>query len=284
MAKCLIEILEDTLDSTDHSDGDDSYIEIELDAAPTCHIHDQTKSTQIKGSCMDKDDAECDQWRISISSTISVSFSDVQKEGTNVHNMMPNVAAIGVPCMPSLMSCSADDDTVSFNPTVSSEFPQPETKFFSGTRVIPCDNVDVPYTRRLVNPSNARYTTKSKEQGRKKKHWDLEDYSICDSLRSSKKYSSRVMEMDLGAVRGIFNAMGMMSIARKSSTSKREAGSSSCNTTPIHEGSISLCSSSENSIQAAIAYCKSSLGQTSDFSFRSSISSSPSLSLGSIHD
>ncbi|KAJ1407194.1 Cytochrome P450 [Sesbania bispinosa] len=125
------------------------------------------------------------------------------------------------------------------------------------------------YQKGLVNPSNGRYTSK-RDQGMRSKNF--EDDSICASFRSSKK-SNRVMEMDLGALRGIFNAIGM-SIAQKGSRSKRRTGSSSCNTSPIHEG-FSLCSN-ENSIQAAIAYCKSSFGQTSDFTFRSSISSSPS--------
>ena len=72
------------------------------------------------------------------------------------------------------------------------------------------------------------------------------------------------MEMDLGALRGIFNAMGM-SIAQKGSKSKRTQ-STSCDTTPVHEG-FSLYSNENSNIQAAIAYCKSSFGQTSDFSF-----------------
>lgn len=67
------------------------------------------------------------------------------------------------------------------------------------------------------------------------------------------------MEMDLG---GILNGMG---VSRRSKTR-------TCNTnnSPIHEG---FCK--ENSIQAAIAYCKTSFGQTADFTFTSSISSTP---------
>ncbi|KAK7340094.1 hypothetical protein VNO77_20788 [Canavalia gladiata] len=341
MEELRTEILEDPLADTDCSDEDGSYIEIELDSAPTCYNHDENKSN-LKGSWIDDDhddDGECKEYqlRISISSTISISLPDVQKESIKFHTTVPKVAA-KVPTMPSLMSCSSDDDSVSFNPTVMQEIPQSEsqTKILSASRVIPYDNFDVLYTRKqssvttkttkngimkmlikmkgikigavlaslvkplqpcqvnnignksgkkyktffqcyqkewMNNPSNGRCNRKSMDQRRRSKHWDLEDDSICGSFRSNKK-SNRVMEMDLGSLRGIFSAMGM-SIAHKSSMSKRGTMSSSCNSTPIHEG-FSLCNSSDNSIQAAIAHCKSSLGQTSDFSFRSSFSSSPS--------
>lgn len=75
------------------------------------------------------------------------------------------------------------------------------------------------------------------------------------SLRKSKK----LMEMDLGALRGVF-----------SRSKRRKTASTSCDNSPIHDGF-----SKDNSIQAAIAYCKSSFGQT-DFTFTSSITSTPS--------
>lgn len=118
----------------------------------------------------------------------------------------------------------------------------------------------------IVNPSN----------GKRSKNWDLEDDCMCGSFRNSKK-SSKVMEMDLGAVKGIFSAMGM-NIAQKGNrgSSKRGTRPTSCNTSPSYDEGISLCCS-ESSIKEAIAYCKSSLGQSSELTFTSSISSSPSL-------
>jgi hypothetical protein len=105
------------------------------------------------------------------------------------------------------------------------------------------------YQKELVNASN----------GRNSNHWNLEDAS----LRKSKK-----MEIDLGAFKGVFNAIGGMSRRR---SKRRTVTSSSSNNSPIHEGY-----SKDNSIQAAIAYCKSSFGQTSDFTFTTSITSTPS--------
>lgn len=135
------------------------------------------------------------------------------------------------------------------------------------------------YQKGLVNPSNGRRSTTKRDQGKRSKHWDLEDGSnLCAPFRNSRKCSSRVTEMDVGALRGVFNfnAMGIMSISQRGSRSKRRSGSvTSCDNSPIHEG-FSLCSGDQSSVQAAIAYCKSSFGQTSDFTFRSSISSNPS--------
>ena len=102
------------------------------------------------------------------------------------------------------------------------------------------------YQKELVNPSN----------GRNSKHWNFgEEDGMCGSLRKSKK----LMEMDLGALRGVF-----------SRSKRRKTASTSCDNSPIHDGF-----SKDNSIQAAIAYCKSSFGQT-DFTFTSSITSTPS--------
>lgn len=78
------------------------------------------------------------------------------------------------------------------------------------------------------------------------------------SRRSS--WNRSVVEIDLSALKGMFSSIG---------TNKRKSCStvSSCHNSPIHEGFSFTCSSSDNSIQAAIAYCKTSFGQTSDFSF-----------------
>ncbi|GAU45999.1 hypothetical protein TSUD_187430 [Trifolium subterraneum] len=77
-----------------------------------------------------------------------------------------------------------------------------------------------------------------------------------------------MMEIDFGAFKGVFNAIGGMNRRR---SKRRTDASSSCDNSPIHEGY-----SKDNSIQAAIAYCKSSFGQTSDFTFTTSITSTPS--------
>ncbi|XP_020996461.2 uncharacterized protein LOC110280174 [Arachis duranensis] len=133
------------------------------------------------------------------------------------------------------------------------------------------------YQKKLVNPTNSRRSNVKKDQGitrssNNNNDWEFDqDEIICGSFRSCKK-SSRKLEMDLGAIKGIFNAVGMNIADKKGSRSKRRSQPNSCDTTPIHEG-FSLYTNNNNnndnnnSIQAAIAYCKSSFGQTSDFSF-----------------
>ncbi|XLR20098.1 hypothetical protein S83_048010, partial [Arachis hypogaea] len=69
------------------------------------------------------------------------------------------------------------------------------------------------YRKKLVNPTNTRRSNVKKDQGitrssNNNNNREFEDEIICGSFRSCKK-SSRKLEMDLGAIRGIFNAMGM---------------------------------------------------------------------------
>ena len=95
------------------------------------------------------------------------------------------------------------------------------------------------------------------------KHCDSESgiNSSESSFRSSKSRrgggGGRVVEIDLGALnlRGIFN------MARKDSSKRTSNWSTSAS--PLHEGFSLHSTSNDNSIQAAIAYCKTS----SDFSF-----------------
>ncbi|WJX82375.1 hypothetical protein P8452_65143 [Trifolium repens] len=247
----------------DYSEEDGPYIEIELDTAVTTAIDNDGDS---KNNCIN-DDAELEQQeeeyklRISISSTISVSL---QKESiVSFHSdtsgaddtrtcadnsqatMSPHTRHSGVSYNTDEVEFPVQNklfSTVSFSPWQS---PQPDGQTTilrtNSTRVIPYDNVDVLYAPRNSN------------------HWNLEDAS----LRKSKK-----MEIDLGAFKGVFNAIGGMSRRR---SKRRTVTSSSSNNSPIHEGY-----SKDNSIQAAIAYCKSSFGQTSDFTFTTSITSTPS--------
>ena len=169
MEACIAEHLEDTWPDINSIDEDDSYIEIELDASPSCY----------NNIVDDDDDGEGKEYqlRISISSTISLSLPDVQKDSLSLQNDVPKVAAIEAPCMSSLMTFSADDDTTRstyagskeirplqhssvskideqgvekpFNSGVGSESPQldGQTTILRATRVIPCDNVDVLYAR-----------------------------------------------------------------------------------------------------------------------------------------
>ncbi|XLU99128.1 hypothetical protein S245_013468 [Arachis hypogaea] len=132
------------------------------------------------------------------------------------------------------------------------------------------------YRKKLVNPKNTRRSNVKKDQGitrssNNNNNREFEDEIICGSFRSCKK-SSRKLEMDFGAIRVIFNAMGMNIADKKGSRSKRRSQPNSCDITPIHEGFALYTNNNNNndnnnSIQAAIAYCKSSFGQTSDFSF-----------------
>lgn len=290
----------------DCSDEEDPYIEIELDTAVTTTIHNDENNN----NCMDDDDdVELEQeeeykLRISISSTISVSL---QKESIINVDSAAEIGASQAPIM-SLQPQQQRSD-VSHNDEVEFPWKSPQTcgpttvLGTNSTRVIPCDNVDVLYAPRkqpsltatttangimmkllikfrgikikslfssLIKPRQTNYSSKKSitffqcyqkelinpSNGRNSKHWNLGvDDSMCASLRKSKKF----MEMDLGALRGVF-----------SRSKRRKTASTSCDNSPIHDGF-----SKDNSIQAAIAYCKSSFGQT-DFTFTSSITSTPS--------
>lgn len=91
-------------------------------------------------------------------------------------------------------------------------------------------------------------------------------------LGNSKYKPIRALDVNLGAVRGVLEAMNNMSGgARSSATSgrnRRKTSScpSSIKSSPIHQAGLGAAAG-ENSIQAAIAHCKSSLGQTSEFRF-----------------
>lgn len=88
------------------------------------------------------------------------------------------------------------------------------------------------------------------------------------SFRSSRRssWNKSVVEIDLGALKGIFSSVGTSQKGNSSNKRKSCSTMSSCDNSPIHEG-FSITRTSDNSIQAAIAYCKTSFGQTSDFSF-----------------
>ncbi|KAI4353598.1 hypothetical protein L6164_002535 [Bauhinia variegata] len=84
------------------------------------------------------------------------------------------------------------------------------------------------------------------------------------TARSSRS-SSKVLEIDLGAIRGLFSAVGLPSISKRTSWST----SSSCGPSPLHQAYAYAYTYPDDSIQSAVAYCKTSLRQTcqSDFSF-----------------
>ncbi|AES79882.1 hypothetical protein MtrunA17_Chr7g0245361 [Medicago truncatula] len=288
----------------DCSDEEDPYIEIELDTAVTTTIH----KDENNNNCID-DDIELEQeeeykLRISISSTISVSL---QKESIISVDGASEIGATKAPMSPQPQQ--QQHSGVSHNDGVEFPWKTPQTcgpttvLGTNSTRVIPYDNVDVLYAPRkqpsltttttangimmkllikfrgikikslfasLIKPRQTNYSSKKSitffrcyqkelvnpSNGRNSKNWNFgEDDSMSASLRKSKK----LMEMDLGALRGVF-----------SRSKRRKTASTSCDNSPIHDGF-----SKDNSIQAAIAYCKSSFGQT-DFTFTSSITSTPS--------
>ncbi|CAK8542195.1 unnamed protein product [Lathyrus sativus] len=222
-------------------DEDGPYIEIELD-----HAGDS------KNSCMhDKVEVEhgeeC-ELRISISSTISVSL---QKESKSVDS----AAEVGLgPSMirkqPSLTTPTSSNGIMV---KLMIKFRRIKIRSFIASLMKPAQNFQTGSSKKSITFFQC-----------------YEEDSISASLRKSR----RRMDMDLGAFKGVFNAIGM---SRRRSKRRSDA-STSCNSTPTHEGF-----SKDNSIQGAIAYCKSSFGQTSDFTFSSSITSTPTRFVG-YHD
>lgn len=91
---------------------------------------------------------------------------------------------------------------------------------------------------------------------------------IYSSCHDDHDHHQRV-DVNLGEVRGVLEAVNMT----RSGRSKRKTSScpSSIKCSPIHQGfaggHIGQFCGGESSIQAAIAHCKSSLGQSSDFRF-----------------
>ncbi|KAK4268363.1 hypothetical protein QN277_025031 [Acacia crassicarpa] len=107
-----------------------------------------------------------------------------------------------------------------------------------------------------------------------KPYWDLNNNinNISSgnegSFRSTKRssWNRSVVEIDMGALKGMFSAVGIAQKGNSSNKRKSCSTVSSFDNSPIHEG-FSITCTTDNSIQAAIAYCKTSFGQTSDFSF-----------------
>ncbi|KAF8397079.1 hypothetical protein HHK36_015986 [Tetracentron sinense] len=78
---------------------------------------------------------------------------------------------------------------------------------------------------------------------------------------------SRVMEINVDAIKGVVEAMSLSIIGRKGKETK--SCPSSIKSSPVHRGvpSENRTYARENSVQAAIAHCKRSFGGTSDFCF-----------------
>ncbi|KAH7521220.1 hypothetical protein FEM48_Zijuj07G0010100 [Ziziphus jujuba var. spinosa] len=105
------------------------------------------------------------------------------------------------------------------------------------------------------------------------------DQTTSSSIKSSHdqvgEKSNRVLEINMGAVRGVLEAMSITINGRKDR--KARSCPSSIMSSPLHEGvpSDQYCYyksySRENSIQSAIAHCKTSFARTTsssdDFSF-----------------
>lgn len=226
-------------------DEDGPYIEIELDAAAVCTTI--RNDGDNKNSCCMHDDGEVEhgeecELRISISSTISVSL---QKESISVDTAAEvglGPSMIGKSPQPSLTRPTTANGVIM---KLMIKFRRIKIRSFIASLMKPTQN----FQRNSSKKSIAFFQC-------------YEEDSISVSLRKSRK----LMDMDLGAFKGVFNAIGM---SRRGSKRRTDA-STSCNSTPTHEGF-----SKDNSIQGAIAYCKSSFGQTSDFTFSSSITSTP---------
>ncbi|KAH7518487.1 hypothetical protein FEM48_Zijuj09G0176600 [Ziziphus jujuba var. spinosa] len=127
-----------------------------------------------------------------------------------------------------------------------------------------CETVD--YNRRLIKPLDKRLLQRNKDQ--------MTSSRIKSSRDQVGEKSSRVLEMNMGAVRGALEAMGIAINGRKDR--KTRSCPSSIKSSPLHEGvpSDQYCYyksySRENSIQSAIAHCKTSFARSTlsdDFSF-----------------
>ncbi|XP_030500401.2 uncharacterized protein LOC115715871 [Cannabis sativa] len=104
---------------------------------------------------------------------------------------------------------------------------------------------------------------------------------ISNDLVSDNKYTShnqykcsRAMDVNMGALKGVLGAVNMTRSGHnnsRSSNRKTSSCPSSLKSSPMHGFPSSDDNrkffSAENSVQAAIAHCKSSLGQSSDFHF-----------------
>uniref|UniRef100_A0A803PK72 Uncharacterized protein n=1 Tax=Cannabis sativa TaxID=3483 RepID=A0A803PK72_CANSA len=105
---------------------------------------------------------------------------------------------------------------------------------------------------------------------------------ISNDLVSDNKYTShnqykcsRAMDVNMGALKGVLGAVNMTRSGHnnsRSSNRKTSSCPSSLKSSPMHQGFASSDDNrkffpAENSVQAAIAHCKSSLGQSSDFHF-----------------
>ena len=82
---------------------------------------------------------------------------------------------------------------------------------------------------------------------------------------------SRALDVNFGAVRGVLETVNMTRSTRSRTNRRTSSCPSSVKSSPIHQGVTSHDAAkffaAENSIQAAIAHCKSSLGRSSDFHF-----------------
>ncbi|KAK1562653.1 hypothetical protein Q3G72_015400 [Acer saccharum] len=101
----------------------------------------------------------------------------------------------------------------------------------------------------------------SRGQNKKKKWLVQRDHNnIINGDDDDHQRSSRVFEMmNMDAIRGVLESMSITSLARRRDNKIKQSISSS----PIKAGG----NPTDNSIQSAIAHCKTSFGQPSDFCF-----------------
>ncbi|KAK3212852.1 hypothetical protein Dsin_017558 [Dipteronia sinensis] len=99
-------------------------------------------------------------------------------------------------------------------------------------------------------------------QNKKKKKWlvQRDHNNIINGDDDDHQRSSRVFEMmNMDAIRGVLESMSITSLGRRRDNKIKQSISSS----PIKAGG----NPTDNSIQSAIAHCKTSFGQPSDFCF-----------------
>ncbi|KAK4834107.1 hypothetical protein QYF36_017034 [Acer negundo] len=107
----------------------------------------------------------------------------------------------------------------------------------------------------------------SRGQNKKKKKWLVQrdqNNIINDDDDDDDQRSSRVFEMmNMDAIRGVLESMSITSLGRRRDNKIKQSISSSSSSSPIKAGG----NLTDNPIQSAIAHCKTSFGQPSDFCF-----------------
>lgn len=119
------------------------------------------------------------------------------------------------------------------------------------------------YYQRLIKPFD-KWTVQRNHQGNGCNNNNKKDIKST-SFGGGEKYYSRVLEINLDPIRGVLEAVSM-------GIGRRDRQTRSCPTSikssPLHRATLpseSKVHTTDNSIEAAIAHCKTSFSQTSHF-------------------